>query len=43
MCDSMKQFKEEMEKRGLFRKITVAANLIPPPYSLHIPFPFGLL
>lgn len=31
MCDSMKQFKEEMEKRGFFRKITVAANLIPPP------------
>jgi hypothetical protein len=28
MCDSLKQFKEEMEKRGLFRKITVAANLI---------------
>jgi hypothetical protein len=27
----MKQFKEEMEKRGFFRKITVAANLIPPP------------
>ena len=34
MCDSMKQFKEEMEKRGLFRKITVAANLIPPPPGL---------
>ena len=31
MCDSMKQFKEEMEKRGFFRKITVAANLTPPP------------
>lgn len=31
MCDSLKQFKEEMEKRGLFRKITVTANLIPPP------------
>lgn len=30
MCDSLKQFKEEMEKRGLFRKITVAANLTPP-------------
>ncbi len=30
MCDSMKKFKEEMEKRGLFRKLTVAANLIPP-------------
>ena len=30
MCDSLKQFKEEMEKRGLFRKITVAANLILP-------------
>ena len=31
MCDSLKQFKEEMEKRGHFRKITVAPNLIPPP------------
>lgn len=31
MCDSMKKFKEEMEKRGLFRKLTVATNLIPPP------------
>ena len=30
MCDSMKKFKEEMEKLGLFRKITVAVNLIPP-------------
>lgn len=27
----MKRFKEEMEKRGLFRKIKVCANLIPPP------------
>lgn len=26
----MKRFKEEMEKRGLFRKIKVCANLIPP-------------
>lgn len=34
MCDSLKQFKEEMEKRGLFRKITVTANLIPPPPGL---------
>lgn len=34
MCDSLKQFKEEMEKRGLFRKITVAANLIPPPSGI---------
>ena len=31
MCDSLKQFKEEMEKRGLFRKITVTANLITTP------------
>ena len=31
MCDSLKQFKEEMEKRGLLRKITGAANRIPPP------------
>lgn len=29
--DALKQFKEEMNKRGLFRKIKVAANLIPPP------------
>lgn len=29
--DTLKQFKEEMNKRGLFRKIKVAANLIPPP------------
>ena len=35
MCDSLKQFKEEMEKRGLFRKITVAANLIPPPPDIE--------
>lgn len=34
MCDSMKKFKEEMEKLGLFRKITVAANLIPPPTGI---------
>lgn len=31
MCDSLKQFKEEMEKRDLFRKIQVCVNLIPPP------------
>lgn len=35
MCDSLKQFKEEMEKRGLFRKITVTANLIPPPPDIE--------
>ena len=35
MCDSMKKFKEEMEKLGLFRKITVAANLIPPPPGIE--------
>lgn len=35
MCDSMKKFKEEMEKQGLFRKITVAANLIPPPTGIE--------
>ena len=35
MCDSMKKFKEEMEKRGIFRKLTVAANLIPPPPGVH--------
>ena len=35
MCDSLKQFKEEMEKRGLFRKITVAANLIPSPPGIE--------
>lgn len=31
MTESVKKFKAEMEQRGLFRKITVAANLIPPP------------
>ena len=31
MNDALNKFKAEMEKRGLFRKITVAANLIPPP------------
>lgn len=29
--DALNHFKAEMEKRGLFRKITVAVNLIPPP------------
>ena len=29
--DALNQFKEEMNKRGLFRKIQVCANLIPPP------------
>lgn len=28
---ALNKFKAEMEKRGLLRKITVAANLIPPP------------
>lgn len=27
---ALNKFKAEMEKRGLLRKITVAANLIPP-------------
>ena len=31
MTESMKKFKVEMEQRGLFRKIMVAVNLIPPP------------
>ena len=31
MTESVKKFKAEMEQRGLFRKITVAVNLIPPP------------
>ena len=30
MNDALNKFKEEMEKRGLFRKITVTANLTPP-------------
>lgn len=30
MTESVKKFKAEMEQRGLFRKITVAVNLIPP-------------
>ena len=33
--DALNHFKAEMEKRGLFRKITVAVNLIPPPGTLH--------
>lgn len=28
--DSLNRFKEEMNKRGLFRKFKVCANLIPP-------------
>lgn len=28
---ALNKFKAEMEKRGLLRKITVAADLIPPP------------
>ena len=35
MTDALNKFKAEMEKRGLFRKITVAANLIPPPPGLN--------
>lgn len=35
MNDALNKFKAEMEKRGLFRKITVAANLIPPPPGLN--------
>ena len=27
----LNELDKEMEKRGLFRKITVAANMIPPP------------
>lgn len=30
MNDALNKFKAEMEKRGLFRKITLAANTIPP-------------
>ena len=30
MNDALNKFKAEMEKRGLFRKITVAANMTPP-------------
>ena len=29
--DSLNRFKEEMNKRGLFRKIKACVNLIPPP------------
>lgn len=35
MNDALNKFKAEMEKRGLFRKITVAANMIPPPPDLN--------
>ena len=31
MNDALNKFKAEMEKRGLFRKITIAANMIHPP------------
>lgn len=31
MNDALNKFKAEMEKRGLFRQITLAANMIPPP------------
>lgn len=31
MNDALNKFKAEMEKRGLFRKITLAADMIPPP------------
>lgn len=34
MTESVKKFKAEMERRGLFRKIRVAVNLIPPPPSI---------
>ena len=29
--DALNHFKEEMNQRGLFRKIQVCANLSPPP------------
>ena len=29
--DALNRFKEEMNRRGLIRKIQVCANLIPPP------------
>ena len=35
MNDALNKFKAEMEKRGLFRKITVAANMIPPPPGIN--------
>lgn len=31
MTESLTKFKAEMEKRGLFRQLQVAVNLIPPP------------
>ena len=34
--DALNHFKEEMNKRGLFRKIQVCANLIPPPRKVYI-------
>ena len=37
MTESVKKFKAEMEQRGLFRKITVAVNLIPPPPGIYPP------
>lgn len=35
MSDALNKFKAEMEKRGLLRKIIVAANLIPPRPDLN--------
>lgn len=29
--DALNKFKEEMNRRGLFRKIQMCVNLIPPP------------
>jgi hypothetical protein len=34
--DALNHFKEEMNKRGLFRKIQVCANLIPPRLVLMV-------
>lgn len=34
MSEKLTEFKAEMEKRGLFRKIQVCSNLIPPPARL---------
>lgn len=34
--DALNRFKEEMKNRGLFRKIQVCVNLIPPPDAVRV-------
>lgn len=43
MNDVLNEFKEEMNKRGLFRKIQVATNLIPYPSDVEGEHLIGML